>query len=252
MAFWDFFSDKKKDDLPPGKKTHYQGDLAKTDILNKLFQTPRTERGAGWKQQFFANVADAGFRCANPQVIKGPDDFPYFILSLPDAYQSFQAFTIRHMTDDFLLDSGYGVVINPKGNQADWVFSYGDIVNFHINNEFYTTVDTPGIEQKEVLKKDEEVLIAQPSEKYLPKKARSVIRDFLKSMGISTPQVMLVTRIINGKPVTELAFNLQPKDFPSAKHFEFTMEHLSWFLPKHYIILTFPNDKQASAGFLDL
>jgi hypothetical protein len=252
MAFWDFFSDKKKDDLPPGKKTHYQGDLVKTDILNKLFQTPRTERGAEWKQRLFANVADAALRCANPQIIKGPDDFPYFILFPPDPYQPFQAYTIRHMIDDFLLDSGYGVVINPKGNQADWVFSYGDLVNFHINGEFYSNSTTPQIEDKEILEKDEKILISQPSEKYLPKKARSVIRDFLKSMGIEKPQVMLVTRTINEIPVQELAFNLQASQFATAKHFDFTIEHLSWFLPKHYIILTFPEGSAAQTGFSDL
>jgi hypothetical protein len=251
MAFWDFFSDEKKDDLPPGKKTHYQGDLAKTDILSRLFQTPKTERDNGWKQQLFANVADAAFRCANPQVIKGPDDFPYFILFLPDPYQQFQAFTIRHMVDDFLLQSGYGIVINPKGNQADWVFSYGDIVNFRINGEFYTTIDRPQIKEKETVE-DEKTLIAQPPEKYLPKQARSVIRDFLKSLGIERPQIMLVTKIINGVPVEELAFNLQPRQFPSVKHFEFTMEHLSWFLPRHYVILTFPEGSQPATGFSDL
>ena len=252
MAFWDFFSDKKIDDLPPGKKTHYQGDLAKTDILNKLFQTPKTERNAEWKQKLFVNIADAAFRCANPQIIKGPDDFPYFILFQPDAYQQFQAYTIRHMIDDFLLDSGYGIVINPKGNQADWVFSYGDLVNFHLNGEFYTTINIPQLENKETLGKDEKALIAQPSEKCLPKKARSIIRDFLKSMGIEKPQVMLVTRIINEIPVQELAFNLQPSHFPSTKHFEFTIEHLAWFLPKHYIILTFPEGSPAQTGFSDL
>jgi len=252
MAFWDFFSDKKKDDLPPGKKTHYQGDLAKTDIIHKLLQTPKTERNAEWKQQLFANVADAAFRCVVPQMIKGPDDFPYFILFLPNAYQTFQAFTIRHMTEDFLLESGYGVVINPKGNQADWVFSYGDIVNFKINGEFYTTITAPQIEEKEMVKKDEELLIAQPPEKYLPKQARAIIRDFLKSMGIEKPQVMLMTRIINGATVPELAFNMQPKDFPTLKHFEFTMEHLSWFLPKHYKIPDFPETGRPGTGFIDL
>jgi hypothetical protein len=254
MGFFDrFFRDKEKEkDLPPGKKSHYQGDIAKTNLLQKLFEVPKERRDSGWQQQFLANVADAAFRCANPQVIKGPDDFPYFILHVPEPFQNFQAFTIRHMKDDFMLDSGYGIVINPKGNAADWVFSYGDIVNFHISGEFYSPENFQAIQKEETLTKDEQMLVSQPSEKYLPKKTRVIIRDFLKAMGIQHPKVMLVTRKINGSPIQELAFNIKPTDFPSRRHFDFTIEHLSWYLPRHYIILTFPNETDIEKSFAEL
>lgn len=253
MAFWDFFSDKPKEkDLPPGKKTHYQGDLSKTDILNKLCQIPKAQRDERWREKFLSNVADAGFRCANPQMIKGPDDFPYFILILPGPFQNFQAFTIRHMKDDFLLDAGYGIVINPQGNQADWVFSYGDIVNFQVNGEFYTGAIRPHPEDGELMNQTEQMQISQPSEKYLPKTVRSVIKDFLKSMGVEKPMVMLVTRNIDGVMARDLAFNIYQQDFPTTKHFDFTLQHLAWFLPRHYSVLSFPKANNFESRFAEL
>lgn len=253
MGFLDNFfrSQKKDDDLPPGKKTHYQGDLTKTNIIQQLFKTPKEARDAVWQQKFLANVADAAFRAAQPQVIKGPDGFPYFILFIPEAFQNFQAYTIRHMKDDFLLDSGYGIVVNPQGNAADWVFSYGDIVNFHITGEFYSPSQVP-LQRQETLLADEKMMAGAPSEKFLPKQARAIIRDFLKSMGIAQPKVMLVSRNINGKPVQELSFNVTQGDFPTQRHYTFTMEHLAWYLPRHYSVLTFDGYNEFQKNYVDL
>ena len=252
MGFWDFLGAKKDKDLPPGKNSHYQGDIAKTNLLQKLFEVPRERRDGGWQQQFLANVADAAFRASNPPVIMGPDDFPYFVLYVPEAFSQFQAYTINHMKDDFLLDSGYGIVINPRGNAADWVFSYGDVVNLHISGEFYTAVDPNPAPQQETIVANEQMLVAQPSEKYLPKKVRAVIREYLNKSGVQHPKIMLVTRQINGKPVQELAFNIKPGDFPTQRHFDFTMQHLVWYLPRHYSVLTFPNNSEMEKDFKDL
>jgi len=250
MAFWDFFSAKPKVELPRGKKTPYQGDMAKTNVLYKLFAVPKEKRDEQWMKSFAANIADAGFRCGEPQVIQGPDGFPYFILHLPNQYQPFQAFVIRKMKDDFLLEAGYGIVINPHGSYADWVFSYGDIVNFQVNGEFYTSVPAPAFEEEELTQGD--VSISEPSEKYLPKQTRTVIKDFLKSQAIQDPKFLLFTKNIDGSRVQRLAFNLYPKDFPTTRHFDFTMNHLIWFLPRHYKILNLPAANNWANSFTSL
>jgi len=249
MGFWDFFSDKPKVELPRGKKTPYQGDMAKTDALYKLFAVPRERRDENWMKLFTANVGDAGFRCGEPQVIQGPDGFSYFILYLPNQYQPFQAFVIRRMKDDFLLEAGYGIVIDPKGQYADWVFSYGDIVNFHINGEFYTSTPTPEQTDEEFL---QGVAVSEITEKYLPKLTRAVIRDFLRSQKIMTPRVLLFSKVIEGVNVQRLAFDLYPKDFPTNRHFDFTMNHLAWFLPRHYKIIQLPAANNWQHSFTNL
>jgi len=247
MAFWDFFSDKPKVELPRGKKTAYQGDMAKTSLLYKLFAIPKEKRDEQWVRSFTANVADAAFRCGEPQVIQGPDGFPYFILHLPNPGLPFQAFVIRKMKDDFLLETGYGIVINPRGSYADWVFSYGDIVNFHLTGEFYTSLSVPEIYDSEFFRDD--AIISDISEKYLPKQARSVARDFLKSQGIQDPRALLLSKNIGGANVQRIAFDIYPKDFPTNRHFDFAMNHIAWFLPKHYKIINLPAANNFSNKF---
>jgi hypothetical protein len=250
MAFWDFFSDKQKVELPRGKKTPYQGDMSKTDALYKLFAVPKEKRDEHWVKNFTTNVADAGFRCGEPQIIQGPDGFPYFILHLPNQYQPFQAFVIRKMKDDFLLEAGYGTVINPHGSYADWVFSYGDIVNLQVNGEFYTSVPTPEHDEQEFLQGD--VVVSEISEKILPKQTRLVIKDFLKTQGMKDPRVLLFTKNIDGIRVQRLVFDLYPKDFPTIRHFDFAMNHLIWFLPRHYKILNLPAANNWTNNFTSL
>jgi hypothetical protein len=252
MAFWDFLGDKSKTQLPPGKKTPYYGDLAKTDIITGLLKTPTDQRDNNWRKQFLSNVSDAAFRSVDPQVVKGPDGFPYFILFLPSQYQPFEAFVIRKMKDDFLLDAGYGVIINPKGSEAEWVFSYGDILNFHLNGEYYSPIVIPAEQKEIILNQGEEIIAGQPSENFLPRPARVIIKDFLRSVGIERPKILLLTRIVNGQPQQELSFNVYPESFPSPKYFEFTMSHLPWFLPRHYRIVSFPKGNQFENSFADL
>jgi hypothetical protein len=238
MAFWDFFSDKPKEKLPPGKKTPYHGDLTKTAILQKLFQTHKQLRDQRWIQEFLANVPDAAFRCTDPQVAKGPDGFPYFILFLPEAYRTFEAYTIRHMKDDFLLNAGYGIMINPGGSDTDWVYS---AIDDSLKLEKAKTIDPSG-----------QMSISPLSESYLPKLARSVIKDFLKAMKVEHPKVMLVTQTIDGQPVQELAFNIYPQDFATTRHYDFTLKNLAWYLPRHYTILTLPKNNPFEKNFVDL
>ena len=57
------------------------------------------------------------------------------------------------MKDDFLLDKSLGVAINPGENSVDWVFSYGDIVNLYLNNEFFTKTDIIEIQKEVTIKK---------------------------------------------------------------------------------------------------
>ena len=133
-----------------------------------LFQIPQEQRDDNWRQTFYDNVQSASYACGNPQIFAGPDGFPYFVLKTPEANQPFESFCIRNMKDDFLLERGFGVAINPNGNSVDWVFSYGDIVNLHLNKEFFTKTDNVELENVVTIKKEEKVLLAQPSESYLP------------------------------------------------------------------------------------
>ncbi|WP_348797247.1 hypothetical protein [Flavobacterium adhaerens] len=216
----------------------YYGDLEKTQKIYQLVQTPNSERDDNWNSEFLSNIVAASFKCGEPQVITGPDGFPYFQLFLPEPNVSFQCFVIEKMKDDFLLEYGYGVVINPTAEEPDWVLSYGDIVNLHLNNTFYSNEPTLFSKRKktETITKSEQVLIGQPSETLLPIKTRKVLESFLKYNGIESPKVLLLMRQNEKKEIIsqDLAFNITPNDFESEAIYQNVMLAFAWFLPRHY------------------
>lgn len=226
----------------------YLGDLAKTDTIFKLIQTPSAERNDLWNDMFLENLAGASFRCGDPQVITGPDGYPYFQLFLPEPGVEFQCFVIEHITPAFLMENGLGVVINPSESGADWVLTYGDIVNLHLRNEFYTA-EHPFAKDRgsEVIEEEEKVMIAQPSEDLLPHHTCTVLREYLKANGIATPKVLLMMRDNDGKPTQDIVFNITQSNFQQEEDYQGLMGSLRWFLPLHYSYAGMEEDVFGSA-----
>ncbi len=254
MGFLDFLKTKNKptDKISQIKVDRPECDITKTQLMVDLFLIPQEQRDENWRQTFYQNVQTASYACGSPQVFTGPDGFPYFILQTPKPNKPFESFCIRNMKEDFLLDKGFGVAINPKENSVDWVFSYGDIVNLHLNKEFSTQTDTIDIQNVDTLKKDENVLLAQPSETFLPRQARQALKSFLQSIGIKRPKIMMVCRTIEGQVIQELAFNIFREDFQSIEQLNYRLKQISWFLPRHYVILSLPKKSNFTSNFADL
>lgn len=256
MGLFDFLKKKeapKQTEQPKAITSEpYLGDLDKTNIIFNLVQTPVAERDSIWQNQFLENLPLASFRCGDPQVITGPDGFPYFQLLLPEENKSFQCYVIDNMKDDFLLDSGFGVVINPTATSADWVLSYGDILNYHLNKTFYSENKTTGATGKITITQKEEVLIGQPSETLFPAVTRKLIRELLQNLGIQNPKVLLMMRKQGSQEVSQdIVFNLIPEDFENEEMYEGVMQTISWYFPKHYSFIGTKEDT-FSNGFEDL
>jgi hypothetical protein len=231
----------------------YEGDLLKTQHLVDLFAIPAEQRDDAWRQLVLADVDKASFRCGQPQVIQGPDEFPYFALYLPEPGKAFQCYVIEHMKNDFLLEHGLGVVIHPDKQQPDWVFTYGDIVNYHLNGEFYTAVPEHMLAAEEVIEQDEQVLVGQPAEEYLPAAVRKVMRQYLASENVPDPKIFLMMRHMkDGSTMQELVFNLSRELFASPGEHHRVMQRLGWFLPRHYSILSFDKNDRYEDVFMPL
>jgi hypothetical protein len=232
----------------------YLGDLEKTGNIYALVKTPHADRNAAWQKSLLENLAQASFRAGDPQVIKGPDGFPYFQLFLPEPGQSFQCFVIEKMKDDFLLQSGFGVVINPTSSQVDWVLSYGDVLNFHLNKQFYTIEDTPfsKAHTDEVIAKEEKILTGQPAENILPALTRKLLSNLLKANGIAEPKVLLMMRHAEDGGVSQdLVFNITPHSFAHEALYKSVMRSISWYLPRHYSFVGM-DEKTLGDGFMPL
>lgn len=237
----------------PAEKEGYLGDLQKTQIITELLLIPREQRDENWVDRFLYNLPAASFRCGTPQVIAGPDGFPYFQLLLPEHGKEFQCFVVEKMIPDFLVERGYGVVLNPGSGQPDWVLTYGDILNYHLTGGFFTmesnfsNKDTP----EEVISGGEEVMVGQPSETILPLETRKLLKDFFQLNGIEDPKVMLMMRK-NGEEVNQdLVFNITPEGFESEQHYRNMMQTVTWYLPRHYSIVGLRDDHMEN-GFMPL
>ena len=216
----------------------YLGDLKKTQVLEELFRIPRENRTEIWKDQFLSNVMEASFQCGSPQLVQGPDGFPYFHLFVPEPGKPFQCYVLNHMANDFLLDKGFGVVIGNDLKNPEWVFTNGDFVNLSVNSEFYSTPPKLDLEQKEQIDKEEQVLVGQPAENYLPIPTRNILATFLKAQGIANPRVFLMMRKKQETDLQELVFEIDRDQFESQEQYEAIMRSIGWFLPRHYVYVS--------------
>ena len=258
MGLFDFLL-KKPAPAPPIKiipPDRPEADISKTYIVVQLFNTPREERDDKWRQQFYENVATASFACDTPQVLTGPDGFPYFILRTPEENKPFESFCIKNMTEDFLLERGWGVVFNPAENgAADWVFTNGNIVNLHLNNRFFSDTEDAAIANIEFtknvgkVKKAEQVMVAQPSATYLPDGTRTALKNFLQSKGVKKPKLMMLTSHNQGSMTRKLAFNIHPENYPVVSKLDHLMQQVGWFLPNDYIIIPLSANSPLAKGF---
>jgi hypothetical protein len=242
MGLFDFLLAKRKQaSAHTTNAVPYLGDLNKTNRIYTLVQVPRAKRDADWENAFLENVSAASFRSGNPQVQLGPDGLPYFQLFLPEPNKSFQCYVIDQMKDDFLLAAGYGVAINPTKTGADWVFSYGDILNLYLNKEFYTDTETSFMKSENGVKIDEneEIMVAQPGENLLPKQSQQIILNFLTENGIKKPKISLLMRHQNnGKGmVQDLVINIDEQSFDNEQHYQRVIQKLAWYVPKHYTFI---------------
>lgn len=229
------------------------GDLEKTVTLNALLELPFEQRDQKWVETFLDSVAEANLKLGNPEVVIASDGFPYVQLQSVATDESFQAFVINKQLPTLLMQ-GFGVVINPQNSQPDWVFSYGDIANYELNDAFYTE-DSIFSHNKEnvAIGNDEKILIGQPSDAILPKYLKKQLREFLQHAGIKTPKAMLIARNYEDESTVkqDLVFNFTPTQFANEKEFQLIGNTIAWFLPKHYSFI-FVDELAVQNGFQEI
>ncbi|TJZ62770.1 hypothetical protein FAZ15_00215 [Sphingobacterium olei] len=212
------------------------GDLEKTVILNTLMSVPFPKRDEKWRDDFLYSLPEANLKLGTPEVVVASDGFPYIQLETVNPNENFQAYVIGKQLPT-LLSQGFGVVINPQHDRLDWILSYGDIVNYELNDSFYTDHSIFSNNKENLaIGKDEKILIGQPADSILPKYLRTQLKEYLQHMGVKTPKIMLIARNYEDENFVsqDLVFNITPIQFRSEKAYHQIMSAIAWFLPKHY------------------
>ncbi|MBK8233844.1 MAG: hypothetical protein IT349_06480 [Candidatus Eisenbacteria bacterium] len=216
-------------------------------VHEKLLVDP-AQRDADWKKEFFDAIYDAAFELNDPQVLTGPDQFGYFVLKFPQPQKPFQAVSID-LVLDHCLDHGLGIVINPRPNAADWVFTFGNLWARRAYGTFETFVPEPKQPDPSV---ERQIMVGTPSEEFVPFYARNTLRRFLtEKVKLETPKVMMITDP-EAAPDQSLAFNVFREECRDDQHFGAIMTYLRWFLPGHYGLVSIPKDAPFVERFFEL
>ncbi len=207
--------------------------------LTGLLETAVSNRDDAWEAAFLKALPSANLRIVNDAPVAGPDGWPYLLVStdgdepLPNVVR-------------WLVSQGVGLVVNPEKPIPDYVLSYGMIWNFRERGEFFTP--NPNVRSGPVeLQNGQQVFAGPPSESYLPKEVRFVLREFLRQQKIEQPKVLMVSE---DQKVWDLAMSLDSLGQPPESEHAGIAEAISWFLPAHYSLVLMK--EQTLPGFVEL
>jgi hypothetical protein len=221
-----------------------------TNEFEALFAVEKKDRDEAWQERFLAEFPTQ--ICAGDgKAVSGPDGFPYLQMSLESAARDDQPlkFSFQSVIPQ-LLESGAGVAFFSQSDSAEWVFTHGDIVNFHLSEKFYSPLLDTKLANSDT-EEDIKVLVSQPSEQYLPRETRKVIRSYLESQGAKNVrlQMMDVPRV--GEMFRYLVFEFS-RSGKTDEDLPLLLQGISWFLPQQYLLLGSNDPNEDRATFVDL
>jgi hypothetical protein len=236
-------------------------DLAKTEALSRLFVVPRAQRDDAWRAAFYDAVVDASLATTAEQTLQGPDGFPYFALKLPTAGQPFTPFCVSQILEH-CTDRGYGVVVEPQAQGAQWVFTYGDLFSLRAYGSFEgdpadregarAAEDEPHGVTTEAIPRETPVMVGAPSEAMLPKWARSVLAGFVtRNTPVKEPRVLVMVDA-SRPPGRHLVFNVHPEEAPKPETFRAILRAFGWFMPPGRSVVGLSRESELTREFVPL
>ncbi len=200
------------------------------DTVEELLNHKRDNRDHKWVNRFYKLIPNHQLFCDNLEPVYGPDGLPYIRLFLKPHTNTT---TLKDVAPR-CIEYGLGVtLITEEHKEPDWVFGCGDLVS--LANFGAISLDEQRINhQNYVVGENEDVLLGQPSEQYLPPSIRSIIKqDLENTFNIENPSVLLM---FNSKmtPPYSMVFALSKEDFGGDNDlYEHAMRRIAWHLPSH-------------------
>jgi len=212
--------------------------------LSDLLKFEPSARDREWEYAFLHAFPQAKLKILSETPSQGPDGWPYLLVQIDEtATESAQKVL------SWLSDKGIGLVVNPKKDAPDYVFTYGMIWNYRERSEFLSQsgLDRERVSvQKIELAGGQKVFAGPPSDSYLPTYARHILKAFFRDNGIGTMKVLVmrddsgaVASVSDPAPPEryDLCFSLEALGTPPATEHKGILEALSWFLPAHYSLM---------------
>ena len=199
--------------------------------IEDLFKTQLDERNQSWIDVFNISIKNYRFEALLPNVFEDRIGMSYLNLTFNNQN--------GHEIDEFIeksLEDGYGICINGKENEQDWLFTYGELLDYHLNKKFYSNQILEPFTGNVIDRyfHEKQATIGQPSEKYLPQITRLQIKKLLSSFGLENIKIALIWWRENNR--ITLAFEIVPEMFknPTDDSLHSLLKFIGWYLPNHY------------------
>lgn len=218
----------------------------------ELLRVPAANRDAAWETNFHAAMAAAALVPAEPDEFVGPDGMPYAGFRLSDntagvpGAAPLAPLSLASVAPT-LTARGCGAVLNPgPDNASDWVFTCGDLLSLQLFGRLSAGPPPADIPPAAA---DREVLVASPAESVLPAFTRGALRRFMREqLGIVEPRMFMLVDV-TARPPESFAFNVFPNRLAEGWTVPGALRYVSWFLPRHYRVISIPEESSLARHF---
>lgn len=192
-----------------------------------LVQAPESLRDAGWEARFLDALVPMKVALDGDEPKPGPDGWPYMkVRTTPGASEPFSRIVA------WLAGRGIGLVVNAHKMVPDYVFTYGMIWNFVETGRFVVPQTDDAAKPGAISLEQKNLIMGAPTDKYLPRYVRAILREYLTQTGIRQPRILVVTT--PDFKQTDLVLSLESLMNPAQKEHRGLAEAIGWFLPLHY------------------
>ncbi len=194
--------------------------------LLELLNKPQKDRDMQWESDFLSKLPHCKVTILNKAPQAGPDQFPYMFVDIKEESSESAIHLIK-----WISENGIGLAVNPTKTYPDFVLTFGMVWNYFQSGKF---LENPiGSMQAEATASANENLFytGSPSESYLPKPIRSILKEFLAQQGVMAPKIIMISK---DQVNFDLCFSIESFGSPDSKEHEGILQALSWFLPAHY------------------
>ncbi len=191
--------------------------------LEDLLKTDSEKRDNNWESKFLNAFVTSTVEVISEDPQPGPEGFPYLLVKT-----SGKATEPVVKIIDWLSSRGIGLVVNPQNEKnPDYVFSYGMLWNFKERSRFLEPIDTTRSNHMEI-KQGEKLYHGDINEKYFPKYARNILKEFFIQQGILAPKVLAIS---TDQKHYDICFSLSSLGNPETKEHTGIAEAIAWFFP---------------------
>ncbi len=203
--------------------------------LAELLATPEKDRHQSWENQFFKSFCDGHVHLLFEQPQQGPDGWPYLLAESEVAEdQAVKDPESVQKILNWLSTRGVGLVLNPRKEYPDYVFTFGMIWSFRESGFFYKPIDASRKAGAVLLSNENGIGYADPSEEFLPKYVRQILKEFFRDQGLHAVKLSMISE---DQKNFDLAFSIESLGNPPANEHQQIAEAISWFLPPHYSVM---------------